>query len=310
MVKDEFISVVSPVYMGEKVVEELVRRIEQSVSKLTNNYEIILVEDNSPDKSWKEIEKVCLVNSNVKAIALSRNFGQHVAITAGLDSAAGDWVVVMDCDLQDKPEEIIPLYEKALEGYQIVLGRRFDRKDNWLKKLLSKAFYKALSYLTGNPIDPTIANFGIYHKNVIHAIKSMREPIRFFPSMVRWVGFNQTFIDVEHTERSVGNSSYNFKKRIRLALDIILAYSDKPLRLTVKIGFVIAVLSILGGVSTLVQYYTGMIKVVGFASLIVSIWFLSGLIIMILGITGLYIGKIFEAVKNRPLYFSKETLNL
>jgi len=310
MKEDVLISVVSPVYMGEKVVEELIRRIDLSVSKITDRYEIILVEDCSPDNSWQEIEKACQINSKVKAIALSRNFGQHVAITAGIDHAVGDWVVVMDCDLQDRPEEIISLYEKAKEGYKIVLARRFDRQDHRLKKWLSKLFYKALSYLTGNTIDPAVANFGIYHKNVIQAIKSMREPIRFFPSMVRWVGFTQTCLDVEHSERLEGSSSYNFKKRMRLALDIILAYSDKPLRLTVKIGFSIAVLSILGGITVLIQYYTGMIKVVGFASLIVSIWFLSGLIIMILGITGLYIGKIFEAVKHRPLYFAQETLNL
>lgn len=174
------ISIVSPVYKAEKIVDILVKRIKEEVSKITENYEIILVEDGSPDRSWEAIERNCMEDKRVKGIKLSRNFGQHYAITAGLDHAKGEWTVVMDCDLQDRPEEIINLYQKALEGYDIVLARRHKRQDSFLKRTFSWLFYKILSYLTGTKHDPAVANFGIYHKKVIQAVSQMRESIRYF----------------------------------------------------------------------------------------------------------------------------------
>jgi polyisoprenyl-phosphate glycosyltransferase len=202
------ISVVSPVYRAEPIVDKLVSRVIAEVSKITNDFEIILVEDHGPDNSWEKIRENCQRDTRVRGIRMSRNFGQHYAITAGIDHANGEWVVVMDCDLQDRPEEIPGLYKKAQEGFDIVLARREVRKDGFFKKLFSRTFYSCLSYLTGTKQDPTVANFGIYHFKVIEAIRSMRESIRYFPTMVRWVGFRSASINVEHAERDSGETSY------------------------------------------------------------------------------------------------------
>lgn len=300
------LSIVSPVYRAEKLVDLLVSRIQKTVETITPDYEIILVDDNGPDNSWQKIRENSLRDKRVKGVKLSRNFGQHYAITAGLDQAQGEWVVVLDCDLQDQPEEITKLYQKALEGFDVVLAKRVDRKDSFLKRSFSWFFYTVLSYLTGTKQDNTIANFGIYHAKVIEAICSMRESIRYFPTMVRWVGFRQTAISVDHAERAEGESSYNLKRLLNLALDIILAYSDKPLRLTVKAGVIISISSFIFAIYNIIKYFSGDIKVLGYTSLVTSIWFLSGLIIFILGVVGLYVGKTFEGVKDRPIYIIAE----
>ncbi len=208
------LSVISPVYGAERLIPQLVNRISAAVTSITNDYEIILVDDCGPDNSWEAILKETQVHEKVIGIRLSRNFGQHYAITAGLDHAKGEWVVVMDCDLQDRPEEIPALYAKAIEGYDIVLARRFERKDSFLKKLFSFTFYKTLGYLTGFQQDESVANFGIYHKKVIQAVCSMRESIRYFPTMVKWVGFKATKINVEHSQREEGKSGYNLYLKV------------------------------------------------------------------------------------------------
>jgi polyisoprenyl-phosphate glycosyltransferase len=303
------ISIISPVYKAYNILDELVRRIKISVESITEDYEIILVEDGCPENSWEKIEALAMDNPQIIGIKLSRNFGQHHAITAGLDHAKGDWVVVMDCDLQDRPEEIPKLYHKALEGFDIVFARRVDRQDGFFKKLSSKLFYKAFSYLSGIEQDGTVANFGIYSNKVIHVVKQIREPMRAFTPMVRWVGFSNSTINVEHNERFNGRSSYNWSKLINLALDIALAYSDKPLKLTVKLGFLLSFFAIIFAIISLIRFYIGDITMSGYTSLIVSIWFLSGLIIFILGIVGLYISKIFDGVKSRPLYIISKQVN-
>jgi glycosyltransferase involved in cell wall biosynthesis len=305
-----YLSIVSPVYKAELIVSELVKRIGVSASKITDNYEIVLVEDNSPDNSWQAILDECKKDPRVKAVKLSRNFGQHYAITAGLDYAGGTWVVVMDCDLQDKPEEIVPLYHKAQEGYDIVLAQRKIRKDHFLKRVSSILFYRTLSYLTGSKQDPSIANFGIYHSAAIAAVRKMREPIRYFPTMVKWVGFRKTAIEVTHDERFSGSTSYNWNKLFRLALDIILVNSDKPIRLIVKFGFFIALSSFVIGAITVYKFFMNKITVPGYTSLLISIWFIGGFILFVLGLIGLYIGKIFEGVKHRPIYIVQEEINI
>lgn len=217
--------IVSPVYRAGQIVPELVRRLKVSLEQITAEFEIILVEDGSPDNSWKAIEAESRKDPRVKGIRLSRNFGQHYAISAGLDFATGEWVVVMDCDLQDRPEEIAALYNKAKQGFDVVLARRAERQDSFIKRSSSFLFYRTLSYLTGSWQDPSIANFGLYRKPVIEALRKMREPIRYFPTMVGWVGFRRTTLDVTHAERFSGTSSYNWNKLLRLSLDIILLSS-------------------------------------------------------------------------------------
>ena len=301
------LSIVSPVYRAELVLDELVERIAKSVPSAFNSYEIILVDDFSPDRSWQKIIEISSENSNVRGFKLSRNFGQHYAITAGLNQVSGDYVVVLDCDLQDQPEEIEKLFNESQKGFDIVLARRYERKDSLYKKTVSKLFYKTLSYLTGTKQDATVANFGIYSKQVIDEVVKLEEKIKYFPTMVKWVGFSTAYVNVEHASRSEGKSNYNLKKLLNLALDIILAYSDKPLRLIIKFGLSIAIISFLMVFYVLYEKFTGKVSVSGYASLIISIWFLSGCLLTTLGVVGLYIGKIFEGVKNRPSYIIEKT---
>ena len=300
------ISIVSPVYRAEGLVKTLVDRLQIVLSSLEVTYEIILVDDASPDNSWAVMCAEAENNSQLKIFQLSRNFGQHNAITAGLSQAKGKWIVVMDCDLQDRPEEITALYREAQKGYDQVVARRVVRQDSWLKIMSSKAFYSLFSYLTDTTQDPSVANFGIYHRTVIDAILSMGDKIRYFPTMSQWVGFKRGHLDVKHEARPTGESSYNFRSLFALAFDNILAFSDKPLKLTVKLGFWIAFTSMIMGGYYLYQYGVGNIEVLGFASLIVSISFFSGMVIMILGIIGLYLGKTFEQVKARPQFIIRE----
>lgn len=304
------ISVVSPVYLAETIVNELVQRLNKVLAPQFSQFEIILVEDGSPDNSWQQIQLLCETDPNVKGIRLSRNFGQHYAITAGLEYATGDWVVVMDCDLQDRPEEIMPLFEKTKDGHDIVYARRKVRKDSFFKKTSSKIFYRLFGYLTDSKQDPSIANFGIYNRNVIQSVLKMKDYVRYFPTMVQWVGFSSAKLDVEHNSRGDGKSSYTWSKLLRLAFDNVIAFSDKPLRLTIRLGFAISLISMCIGLFYLYKYFAGDIVVVGYASLVISIWFLSGLIVFILGIIGTYLGKTFDKVKDRPTFIITEKLNL
>lgn len=297
-----FLSVVSPVYNAETILSDLVDQIQNAVKRLNKDCEILLVDDGSTDKSWEEIHKLSLQFPEIRGIRLSRNFGQHHAISAGLTLARGAWIVVMDCDLQDQPSEIPKLLLKAKEGFDVVLARRVLRQDDFFKKLSSSIFYFILSWLTGMKHDPTIANFGIYSRKVINAINSMPESIRYFPTMVKWVGFQTTSITVEHAKRKKGKTSYNLKRLLNLALDICLAYSDKPLRLVVGTGFIISFLGFIFAAITIMQALRGEILVLGYASLIVSLWLLSGLVIFIVGVVGLYVGKCFEGIKRRPSF--------
>jgi len=303
------ISVVSPVYGCKSHLRELYMRLVETLELLTNDFEIIFVNDASPDDSWNVIVEIAARDSRLKGLNLSRNFGQHYAITAGLEHCTGDWIVVIDCDLQDKPEEILQLYTKASEGYDIVLGKRNNRSDYFLKRLFSFLFYKFLNYLTDKKHDYYVANFGIYSNKVIKSILKMGDSIRYFPTMVHWVGYKSVTIEVVHCQRKGSKTSYSFGKRIRLASDIILTFSDKPMRLTIILGFIISLGSVLFAIYNLILYLKGLIVVPGWTSLIISIWFLSGIIIFILGIVGLYIGKTFEKVKDRPIYLVADSIN-
>lgn len=298
------ISIVIPVYKCYKSLHLLINKINESLEIIDNvTYEVILVYDGGPIEDWLTIQEIANNDNRVIGIELSRNFGQHKAITAGLSYSTGEWIVVMDCDLQDNPQDIKRLYEKAIkDNVDIVFASRKFRNDTFLKRLFSKWFYKTLEYLSETKQDHTIGNFGIYNKKVIDAILSMGDNIRVLPLMVRWVGFKSTSIDVTHENRECGKTSYSIKKLIHLALDIILSFSDKLLRITVKVGLFISLLSILFTVFTVIRYIDGSITQLGYTSIIISIWFFSGLIIAILGMVGLYVGKTFEQTKDRPIY--------
>lgn len=304
------LSIVSPVYRAEKIVEELVKQIKTAVSTITDDFEIILVNDYSPDNSWQKIIEECAKDTRVKGIDLSRNFGQHYAITAGLSYSKGEWVVVMDCDLQDRPDEIPNLFRKAQEGYDIVYARRIERKDKFMKRLSSRVFHSVYQYLSGLKTDSGIANFGIYHKKVIFQYNKMKEVARSFPSLVSSLGFKSTVTDVKHSERFDGGTTYTLAKLMHLTGDVILSNSNKPLKLTVKIGFYISILSFLLALYNVIAHFAGIITLEGFTTTIFSIWFVGGLILLVLGIVGLYIGKIFDQVKERQLFIVANEVNI
>lgn len=304
------ISIVSPVYQAEKIIPSLIDRIKKAILPITSDYEIILVEDYSSDNSWAIIEHMALTNKHVVGVKLSRNFGQHYAITAGLSFVSGDWVVVMDCDLQDNPDEIPALYQKAEEGFDIVYARRVKRKDKFLKRLSSSVFHAVFNYLSGQKTDKTIANFGIYSRKVIDEFNKMKESARSFGSLLSYLGFSTATIDVTHSVRYEGKTSYSLRKLLKLSTYVILSNSNKPLRLAVQFGFIISILAFLLAIYNVIAYILGIIMVPGYTSTIFSIWFVGGLIMFMLGVVGLYIGKIFDQVKGRQLFIVDKTINI
>lgn len=294
------LSIISPVYEAESLLDELVSRIVAQVSPLTSRFEIILIDDGSQDGTWKKVEDICLRDKRVKGIRLSRNFGQHSAIAAGIEAACGEWVVVMDCDLQDRPEEIPALYRKALEGYDIVLARRSERKDRLNTRISSKLFYSLLSWLSGIKYDSSIANFGIYHHKVILPMLQVQSSIPFFPAMVNWVGFSQTSILVEHAERLKGKSSYNFAKKIKLAIHVTLSHKNNLLRCMIGCGMAI---------SLLILFCSGVLSFYDCKGLFALLSSLSGLMIFILGIIALYVGKMADTAQGKPSFLIRKKIN-
>ncbi len=303
----EMISVVIPVYLCANCLNELCRRLKTILCELSVKYEIILVNDASPDNSWEIIEGLAKSDEKIRGVKLSRNFGQHHAITAGLKYVRGSWVIVMDCDLQDMPEQIPKLYQSALDGNEVVVGLRSVRRDNFVKRALSKAFFALFKFLSGISVDNRIGNFGIYSRKVINSVNALNEQNRSFGALVLWVGYKRAEIVIEHSARFQGKSSYNFGRMAGLAFDTIIAHSDRLLKLTVYFGFSISMAAFSYAAWIVAQFFLLGTPVAGWSSLMVSIYFSTGLIIATIGIVGLYIGKIFDEVKGRPLYLIDAT---
>lgn len=300
------ISVVIPMYGCRACLPELHQRLVTALSAITPNYEIILVNDACPQNSWEVIKQIALKDPHVKGIDLSRNFGQIRAITAGLHYAEGDWVVVMDCDLQDKPEEIAKLYARAQEGYDVVFTRRAERQDSFLKKLSSRVFYWIYGYFTNGAFDSSIGNFSISRRMVMDNYKRMGDQNRAFILFIKWMGFKSTVIDIEHAERAEGKSSYTLRKQLRLAQEVITTQSNKPLILSIRLGFGVSFLAFLYGIYMIARYLIYGISVMGWTSTIVSIYFVGGIIMAQLGILGLYVGYVFDQTKGRPSFIVRE----
>lgn len=302
------LSVVIPVYGCRAALPELTRRLTESLTKITSDYEIILVNDSCPQNSWEVIEELCKDDEHLKGMELSRNFGQMKAILAGLDYSTGDWVVVMDCDLQDRPEEIINLYNKAQEGYDAVFARRKNRKDNALKIALGKLFYKVYDFATDGSYDASICNFSIINRNVVDNYCKLREQHRGYVMYIKWLGFRQATIDVQHDDRFEGKSSYTFKKKIKIAADLLTSQSDKIIRLFVSAGFLMSFLSFLIIIGLVIYRCVADVSI-GWTSTIATIILIGGLIIMVIGVVGIYVGNIFMQTKDRPLYVIRQILN-
>lgn len=303
------ISVVIPVYGCREALFELHRRLCESLSDLTDSFEIILVDDCCPQNSWEDIQKICKMDSKVKGIRLSRNFGQERAITAGMDYALGNYIVVMDCDLQDRPEGIKDLYHKICEGYDIVFAKRKNRKDTKKTLLLSGLFYKVFNQLSGADVNSETGNFSIISKTVADYYRRSHEQARDYAIYMKWLGFRQTAIDIEADERAAGESSYTMVKKIRMAVDYITAESSKPLYFSIYAGMVFSILSILYVIYLIIHFFADGDVPEGWTTVVISIWFVGGIIMMFLGMVGIYIGNIFQEAKGRPLYAVQTVLN-
>jgi dolichol-phosphate mannosyltransferase len=296
------LSVVVPVFNEGSLIDELVRRVIKSVKTITQDFELIIVDDGSMDNTWSLIENEAKTEWRIKGIKFSRNFGHHYAITAGLHNSNGEWVVVMDGDLQDRPEVIPELYEKAQEGYDVVFVSRQNRQEGKLYLLAQKIFYLILKVLSGMDFNSRQANFSIISRKVVEAFKTFPENARFYGSTIKWLGFNGTQIFADHGQRLSGSPSYTIKKRIKLASDIIFSFSERPLKFAMVSGILMALFSVLIGMRVIYNSIVFGYSVVGWASLISVVFFSTGMILMVAGVTGIYVGKVFKEVKDRPLY--------
>ena len=309
--KQKEISVVIPEYCGESMLPELLKRLHASLQSLTDSYEIILVNDCSPDNVWEAIRQVCAIDKRVVGLNLSRNFGEHYAISAGLRYARGEWIVVMDCDLQNRPEDIPALYQKAKEGWDVVHARRMHKKFGFWKRMSSSAFHAVYNWMTGHKSDSSIAEFGIYSARIIREYNKLGEVARSFNFLIEFLGFRVTTIDVAHDSRADGGeSSYTLRKLFRLAMDSIIADSTRPLKLAVVAGFVMSLVSVMMAAYNVIAYFFELDAVRGYTTTIFSIWFACGLLLSMMGILGLYIGRIFDQVKARPIFIVMDELNV
>jgi glycosyltransferase involved in cell wall biosynthesis len=304
------IAVVIPLYQGKAVLRELCQRLVASLSTITDDFSIILVDDRGPDNAWPLIEALGREDRRIRGLQLSRNFGQHHALTAGIDHARARWYVVMDCDLQDAPEDIPLIYQKVREGLDVVVGIRAKEGHDLAKRWMSRLFYRAFNLMCGVTLDWNVGNFRIFSDRVASAFREMREQLRYLPASLNWMGFEVDTVALPHHRRPVGKSSYTFWKLFRLAGNTIVAHSQLPLKITALFGLVTACLSFIAALMIVVRVLVWGGSVVGWPSLIVSMFMLGGIQIFLTGVVGLYVGKCFEEAKRRPLYIVRATSNL
>jgi dolichol-phosphate mannosyltransferase len=295
------LSVVIPVYRCADCLRALHRRLHDTLESLGCSYEIVFVDDRSPDGAWAALAELAASDPAVRALRLSRNFGQHAAITAGLADSNGRFTAVMDCDLQDPPEELARLYAKAREGYDVVLTRRPRRRQPLLRRLTGSVYFRIRRALVGGSLENNMPNLSLLTRQVVDAFLTMRDRDRQYLLIVEWLGFRQAIVDVDQDERYAGRSSYGFGALLRVAIDGIFFQSTALLRWVVYAGFAIALVG-LGLVA-----YTVVVLIAGrhlpqWTALPMLILLLTGFLTIAGGVTGLYVGKIFEQVKGRPLY--------
>ena len=305
MVDPPDISIVVPVYGCDGTLLELYKRVADAVVQIPASFELIFVDDCGPGRPWELINELAQSDPRVIGLRLTKNFGQHSAIMAGADLARGNWLVIMDCDLQDRPEEIPRLWAKAQEGHDAVIGCRLKRQDGLLKRVSSHAFHWLFDYMTEQESDATQANFGIYSRKIIDVVKTLPEQPRIFLLLVRWAGFKIVPIYIQHNNRIEGKSSYNLSRKLSLAMNAIVSYSNKPLKVFTQFGFIMAFSAFCYGFYLVIRYFVFDYNVPGWTSVMVSLYFLSGILLFGMGVLGIYIGRIFNQVKERPLYIVK-----
>jgi dolichol-phosphate mannosyltransferase len=302
------ISVVLPVYNEEQSLYGFVEHLMTILDQSGETFEILLINDGSQDRSFEIIQKLSQRVEQCKYVNLSRNFGHQIAITAGIDFARGERIVLMDSDGQDPPSEILNLHSKMDEGFDVVYAKRKTRgEEGFLKKWTAGMFYRMLNRITTVPIPMDVGDFRIINRKVVNALQTMPEKQRFLRGQISWLGFRQTFIEYDRENRMAGETKYTYKKMMRLALDGITSFSNWPLRLATISGFVCAFIGFLLILYTLYSRYITQEYEPGWASLMITLVFIGGIQLIGIGIIGEYIGRINENVKNRPLYVVDET---
>lgn len=307
----ELISIIVPMYFEEEVAEECYKRLKTVMVKNEINYEFIFVNDGSTDRTIDLLKTIAKKDYRAKIINFSRNFGHQTAVTAGIDYATGDAIVVIDADLQDPPELIPELISKWKEGYDVVYAKRKTRiGETWFKLITAKYFYRFLNYMSDIDIPKDTGDFRIIDRTVAEVYKKMTERNRFVRGMISWIGFQQTFIEYERDERFAGETKYPLKKMIKFASDGIIAFSTKPLRMVTTLGMAAVFISFIVLIYTIIVKLIGQEVQSGWASIMVAITFFSGIQLLGLGIVGQYIARIYDESKNRPIYIVKELINL
>jgi len=306
------ISIVSPVYKSAESLPEFIQRVSESLSSITQNYEIILVNDGSPDNSWEIICQFAAKDTRIKGVALSRNFGQHPAVFCGLHKCRGDVVVILSCDLQEEPEYIPKLYYKHKEGYEVVYTLVDVKRFGLIRNILTKIYYRLYNYLVGQSfmsMGKTYSSMVLLSRKAVSNLLALKDVQFQYILLIKWLGFKSAHVEIKHKERKYGKSSYTLRKMVELAMVGIFFHSYKLLRVNVVIGLLISLLSFLGAALIVVNYFiSGYAQ--GWASLSVLILFCIGSIFWTTGILGFYIEKIFDQVKSRPIYVIEEEVNV
>ncbi|MGE5631254.1 MAG: glycosyltransferase family 2 protein [Caulobacteraceae bacterium] len=306
------ISVVVPMYYEEKVAEVCYKRLKAVMESCGYAYELVFVNDGSRDKTLEILEKIAGNDKKVRVISFSRNFGHQVAVTAGIDKARGDAVVIIDADLQDPPELIAGMLKLWEQGYDVVYAKRKKRKGESLFKLLTaRIFYRVLDKLSDTRIPLDTGDFRLIDRKVAEELRNMRERNRFLRGMISWIGFKQIPIEYERSERFAGETKYPFKKMVKLALDGIVSFSSKPLKISQYLGFFAVICAMVIFIYSIVYRLAGGRHLVsGWASIMTTVTFLGGVQLISVGILGEYIARMYEESKNRPLYIIEKEINI
>lgn len=298
------LSIVAPVYNEQEVtLVALADRIIEALAGITPDFEIILVDDGSRPETWAAICSVGRTRPQVRGFRFSRNFGQHPAIAAGVDHARGEWVIVMDSDLQDRPEVIPDLYRKAQDGYDVVFVNRQQRPETALYQFCASVFYKTLNFLSGQNYERKQANYSIVSAKVVEAFKRVPDRDRFYGGTVRWLGFHHTTIDALHGEREHGKPSYNLRGRFRFAFRLIFGFSTRLLYAAIILGLSFALVGF--GLALDIVIYKILnptLPVPGWPSVMTAVFFTAGVTNVMLGLVGIYVGNLVEQTKHRPIY--------
>lgn len=303
IMKRIMLSVVVPFFNEEKIARRTYDRLEEVMETSGYGYEFIFVNDGSTDRTEEVLTLLCAEDPKVKLINFSRNFGHEIATTAGVEHAIGKGIIIIDADLQDPPEQILSLIQKWEEGYDVVYARREKRKgESWFRRAAAKVFYRLLNYVSETPIPVDVGDFRLIDRKVANAFISLQETNRFFRGLISWVGFRQTAIYFTRDDRKGGATKYSLGKLSKLAIDAITSFSNRPLRIATYLGFLTSLSGFLYAIFIIYQKLFWGIAVQGWASLMAVTLTTNGMILLILGVFGEYIGRIFTETKKRPLY--------